>query len=306
MPWSLRELGAADEVLLLRPALEQLAHPLARAVHRGRQRAVAGARERSDELVLQAIGAQRREPDLAAPIGERVHDLDDLRVIADRGADEADALRVLRDELEDPLHRRDAHAAVRRAAHHAVGAPREQPRSVSMRNMSLSTVCGVRMGAHAGSSSSGTFATVGRIAPWCSGTKTCGIFASAVEALGVRRRALEDAQHLDGDHLGLADDDRVAERRERQRVRERERAAGEHERMPARVALLAQRRDRRGLEHADEAGDLDLVGDAHGDDREVVERAKRLVADGPRLRREVVLRLVVEDDALAREARGSP
>ena len=32
-------------------------------------------------------------------------------------ADEADALCVLRDELEDPLHRREAHAAVRRAAH---------------------------------------------------------------------------------------------------------------------------------------------------------------------------------------------
>ena len=40
-------------------------------------------------------------------------------------------------------------------------------------------MCGLRMGAHAGIISSGTFATVGRTAPWWSGTKTCGIFASA-------------------------------------------------------------------------------------------------------------------------------
>ena len=42
---------------------------------------------------------------------------------------------------------------------------REHPRSVSMRNMSVSTACGVRIAEHAGTSASSTFATVGRIAP---------------------------------------------------------------------------------------------------------------------------------------------
>jgi hypothetical protein len=118
----LRELGAATQVIFLRLALEQLAHPLARSVHRGRQRPVAGARERSDELVLEAVRPQGRQPDLPALIGERVHDVHDARVIADGRADEPDTLGVLGDEREDLLHRREAHAAVGRAAHHAVRA----------------------------------------------------------------------------------------------------------------------------------------------------------------------------------------
>lgn len=56
---------------------------------------------------------------------------------------------------------------------------REQPRSVSTRNMSRRIVCGVRMAAHAGKSDESTLAFSGRIAPWISGTKTCGMRASA-------------------------------------------------------------------------------------------------------------------------------
>ncbi len=47
---------------------------------------------------------------------------------------------------------------------------REQPRSVSSRNMSASTACGVRIGAQAGMSASSTLATVGNTAPCSSGT----------------------------------------------------------------------------------------------------------------------------------------
>ena len=65
-----RELRAAHEVLLLRLALERLAHALGGAVHRGRQRAVPGARERADEVVAQPIGTQGREPHLAPLIGQ--------------------------------------------------------------------------------------------------------------------------------------------------------------------------------------------------------------------------------------------
>ena len=42
---------------------------------------------------------------------------------------------------------------------------REQPRSVSTKNMSLKTACGVRIAAHAGSIDDSTFAISGRIAP---------------------------------------------------------------------------------------------------------------------------------------------
>ena len=73
----------------------------------------------------------------------------------------------------------------------------------------LSTACGVRIGAHAGTSASSTFATGGRIAPWRVGTKTCGIFASASLLRLAPARRLERADDLDDELLGLADDDRV-------------------------------------------------------------------------------------------------
>ena len=41
------------------------------------------------------------------------------------------------------------------------------------------------------------------------------------------------------------------------------------------VALLAERRDARGLEQLDEPGELELVGDRERDDREIAERAQR-------------------------------
>ena len=54
-------------------------------------------------------------------------DRDDLRVVADRGADEAHPPGVARDRLEHTLGRDDAHAAVGGAPHHAVGAAARAP-----------------------------------------------------------------------------------------------------------------------------------------------------------------------------------
>ena len=74
-----------------------LADPLARAVHRRRQRACSRASlSAPTKSSLRRSGRRLREPDLAAALGERADDLDDLRVIAHRRADEADALRVRR------------------------------------------------------------------------------------------------------------------------------------------------------------------------------------------------------------------
>ena len=90
---------------------------------------------------------------------------------------------------------------------------------------------------------------------------------------------------------------------ERHRVGEGERPAGDDERV-ARVALAAPRRDARGLEHPDQAGDLELVGDAEGEHRELFDGAQRLVGDRVLgLERRVGLALVVEEGALAGQPR---
>ena len=115
-------------------------------------------------------------------------------------------------------------------------------------------------------------------------------------------RSPRSCGYVDDDDLGLADDDRVAERRERQRVREGEGTACEDERVTL-VALGSKRRDPCGLEHAEEAGDPASRRRARGDDRVLVEPAPRLVADRSRLEREIALGVVVEHHALGREPR---
>ena len=56
--------------------------------------------------------------------------------------------------------------------------PREQPRSVSMRNMFANSACGVRIGPHAGKSSSSMAAMLASSLPWRAGTVIDGSFAS--------------------------------------------------------------------------------------------------------------------------------
>ena len=113
---------------------------------------------------------------------------------------------------------------------------------------------------------------------------------------------LRGADGGDDARVGLAHDDRVDDPGERQRVRERERPAREDERM-ARVALATSGRNARRVQHADEPGDLELVGDAEGEDGELLDGAQRLVGDRMlRLARRVALALVVEKGPLAGEA----
>ncbi len=120
--------------------------------------------------------------------------------------------------------------------------------------------------------------------------------------LGIARPgAFGGADDLDDARLRLADDDRVDDPREGDRVGERERAPRDDERMPA-VAVPAPRRNARGSQHAHEAGDLELVRHAEGEHGQLFDGAHRLVGDGMlRLPSRVSLALVVEERTLARE-----
>ena len=117
-----RQLRGAQQVALLGLALDDVAHPLGRAVGRGGQRAVAAALQQADDLVVEPVGAQAGDADLAARVDDRAQDLGQPRVVGDRGADQPHAARVVRDQRHDLLGRDQPHAAVGRAAHHAVGA----------------------------------------------------------------------------------------------------------------------------------------------------------------------------------------
>ena len=166
--------------------------------------------------------------------------------------------------------------------------------------MSASTVCGVRIAECAGRSASSSAPTAGRSA-WRDGTKTCGICREAVE-LGLASSASLRREHRRHDaRVGLSDDDRVDDPGERHGVGERERPAGEDERM-ASVAFPPPRGNAGRVEHAHEPGDLELVGDAEREHRELFDRAQRLVRDRSLgLERSVRLALVVEKGALARQ-----
>ena len=117
-----RQLRGAEQVAFLGLALDDVAHPLGRAVGRGGQRAVAAALQQPDDLVVQAVGAQAGDADLAARVDDCAQDLGHPRVVGDRGADQSDAARVVRDQRLDLGGRDQPHAAVRRPPHHAVRA----------------------------------------------------------------------------------------------------------------------------------------------------------------------------------------
>ena len=103
-------------------AIDGLAHALGGSVGGGGQRAGPALLEGRDQLIGEAISAQAGDSDFAAALDERAHQLDDARVVADGGADQADALGVRGDELKDAFGWNGAHAAVGGPAHHAVGA----------------------------------------------------------------------------------------------------------------------------------------------------------------------------------------
>lgn len=62
---------------------------------------------------------------------------------------------------------------------------REQPRSASSRNMSESSVFGVRIAAYAGKRSSEAFAIAGIVSPCRAGTKALGIAAAIASSAAV-------------------------------------------------------------------------------------------------------------------------
>jgi hypothetical protein len=200
---------------------------------------------------------------------------DDLRVVAHRRADQPDALGdALGDEGEEALDRHHAHAPVRRAPHHAVSCtPREQPRSVSIRNMPDSSASGARMGPSTRQESRRpSTCAIGRqrraVAPRA---RT----RAAAAASGVERGAL--ASEATPEHatarrwielVRLAHDDRVDEGRERERVRERQGAAREHERVAVIAIARAEAGDRPARsKQRGRARELQLVRDAQREHR---------------------------------------
>src|SRR5690606_29401992 len=92
------------------------------AVARGGEHGLSAATQRRHEAIVQAVGAERREPHLAAAIDDGLDDVRDLRVIRGGGADEPHARGVLGDEREHALHLEFAHTVVGGATHHAVHA----------------------------------------------------------------------------------------------------------------------------------------------------------------------------------------
>ena len=91
--------------------------------------------------------------------------------------------------------------------------------------------------------------------------------------------AEHDVEDLVDELVGFPHHHRVDERRERQRIAERERPAGEHERVLG-VAVLGKRRHTRELQHFKQAGELRLVRDRKRDHRVVGHGAELLVGDG--------------------------
>ena len=176
MPCFFASSAQRQQVLRARATVERLADALARAVHGRRQRAVADARQGRDEVfaACELVGAQRREADLASAVGERVDDVDDAaggrsrrrrrgrraarRSGWRRGSTSAGTMRI------PPFVERRMTQYVQ---------PREHPRSVSMRNMSDSSVCGVRMAEKAGRTASSSAPTGGRTA-WHAGHEDVG------------------------------------------------------------------------------------------------------------------------------------
>ena len=146
--------------------------------------------------------------------------------------------------------------------------PREQPRSASIRNMFD------ELGVRRADRRPGRQLVVRR--PWpapaarrrgsrarsSSGSSR----ASAAQRVVLARARGQHVERLVHGLVGLAHQDRVGERRERQRVADGERPAAQHERR-ALVALLGERRDARQLERVDHAGELELVRDRERDHR---------------------------------------
>jgi hypothetical protein len=298
-----RVLRAALQMLNLRFSLKRLAEALARAVHRRRERAVSPAFEGADEFETESVRSERRKPDFAAAVGELVDDLHDFGMIAHRSADEADALGVARDELKDPLFGDEAHAAVRRPPHHAVGAPsRAAALGFDEEHVRKN---GVRRSDRGpgGEERDVGFCDLGEHLAVDLGDEDVGDLCEGRNRPIIGHSLFKDAENLNGDFFRFSDQDRVDERRNRERIRERKWPTGNHKWVLLAFALAAKGRNARLPHHLNHPYDFQFVGDAKGNDWEVAEGPVGLVGDRHPLVGEFFLGLVVEDDALARHAR---
>jgi APA family basic amino acid/polyamine antiporter len=276
----LGELGASRQMTYARAALEAIAQPLARAIHRGRQRACSCAGKRADELVVQTIRPERRQPDFAPLVREPSDDLRDAWMVTHRGPHEPDATRIRGHELENPFHGREPHPPVGRAAHHAVRArARAAPLGLHEEHVGEDGVRGSN-GSPSGQEGVVDLGNPGEGASMELGDEDV---REARERLELSRPTdaiarLELAEHANDELLGFSHDHGISDPGERKRIGERKGSPRNDEGMPP-IPLAPLRRETRRLEEAHETGNLELVGYADGNDGECLERPLRLVCD---------------------------
>ena len=243
------------------------------------QRPVAAPPEQPHDLVVQAVGPQAGDPDLPPAVHDEAQDLGQARVVRHRRADEPDPARLGRDQRLHPVGLDQPHAAVRRSAHDAVGAPamtaalgldQEHVRQLGVRRQDLGEgrqqrVVGRRDGRRA-------LAVDGRdVEP--------GPARQVREQGPARRRRANRVAQLDDRLFGLAQQDDVGVGRGGNRVRKREWPADDDQREPlgAGQPLFGQQRDPGHVQAIDEPGQLQLVRQRERDDREVAHGAPALV-----------------------------
>jgi len=226
-------------VLRARGPLDHAAHALARAITGDRERAIAAAREQAHELVGELVGAQARDADLTLAVDDIAHDRRDIGMVRDGRADEPDLRRVLRNARDDRLARHDAHAAVRRSPHHAVGAAaRATARRLGHEHRRELGVGRLDLRARRQERVVDGSDLRHRLAVQMRQVHSGAIRERRPHALSDEPDVARDRHQLDDQLFAFAQDDRVEEWRERRRIRERQRPTGDHER----VAMIALRR----------------------------------------------------------------
>ncbi len=217
-------------------------------------------------------------------------------MVGHRGADQSDAARLVGYELEHMLGRHRSHAAVRRSAHHAVraaarassfGFDQKHRAKLGVRRDDLRTrrqPAVVGLGDHTASR---------RPARNVKSRER----SERVEQNVPARTSVERVQQFVDRVLCFAKHEHVDERLERRRIRERERPAGNDQRMGL-VAVLCERRDTGEVEHLEQAGDLELVTHRKCNNFRVDNGPLPLVGDKRHSRRSPVGRVVGQKRAL--------
>ena len=280
-------LGGAEQVLLTDLAVEGQAHALADPVRSDGDRPVAAGREVAEQARGQAIGAEAGDADALAALDDAGDELLELRVIGDRGPDQADLLGVLGDQRERQLEIEDAHAPGRRPAHHTEGAA---ARAAALRlDQEHVAELGIRSDDRRAGRQQRRRA-VGHRRDVLE-VPRLDLAADGVGQLGDRLDRVAPAPTGGGDPLdglgqqalGLADHQQVDEGQEHARVGIGQRSAGEDDRV-AGPSVGGEDRDPGALEQADEPADLELVGDRDPDHRVAGDRLPGLVAEDRPLR----------------------